>query len=66
MKGGAAFANTLGVVAVLYSGIGAITEQIRSVDDEINTVFSATATGLIFRSTRKPYCMCSPANSTLD
>lgn len=53
MKGGAASANTLGVVAVLYSGIGAITEQVRSVDDEINTLFSATATGLIFRSTRK-------------
>lgn len=53
MKGGSASANTLGVVAVLYSGIGAITEQIRSVDDEINTLFSATATGLIFRSTRK-------------
>ncbi|KAK7602819.1 hypothetical protein V9T40_006793 [Parthenolecanium corni] len=51
MKGGSASANTLGVVAVLYSGIGAITEQIRSVDDEINTLFSATATGLIFRST---------------
>lgn len=52
MKRGAASANTLGVVAVMYSAFGTILEKSRGVEDELNTLVSATATGMLFRSTR--------------
>lgn len=52
MKRGAATANTLGVVAVMYSAFGVILSLVRN-DDELNTVVAATATGLLFRSTSK-------------
>ncbi|KAG8185713.1 hypothetical protein JTE90_000702 [Oedothorax gibbosus] len=50
-KRGAGLANTLGVVAVMYSGFGAILQLARGVDDEINTVVAGTATGLLYKST---------------
>ncbi|XKL62040.1 hypothetical protein PGB90_001873 [Kerria lacca] len=51
MKRGSSSANTLGVIAVMYSAFGTILEKSRGVEDEVNTMVSATATGMIFRST---------------
>lgn len=53
MKRGSSSANTLGVIAVMYSAFGTILEKSRGVEDEVNTMVSATATGMIFRSTCK-------------
>ncbi|XP_065215164.1 mitochondrial import inner membrane translocase subunit Tim23 [Planococcus citri] len=50
MKRGAATANTLGVIAVMYSAFGVLLSCIRT-DDEYNTLAAATASGLLFRST---------------
>jgi len=49
-KRGAGSANTLGVLAVMYSGFGVITSWLRGVDDEVNTVAAGTATGLLYKS----------------
>nr|QBH72734.1 hypothetical protein [Brunneria borealis] len=51
MKQGAATANTLGVIAVMYSGFGVLLSWTRGNDDEINTLAAATATGLLYKST---------------
>ncbi|CAH0746912.1 unnamed protein product [Bemisia tabaci] len=51
MKRGAATANTLGVVAVMYSGFGVLFSWLRGCDDELNTLGAATTTGMLFRST---------------
>ncbi|XP_014255982.1 mitochondrial import inner membrane translocase subunit Tim23-like isoform X2 [Cimex lectularius] len=51
MKGGAAKANTLGVLAVMYSGFGVILSYARGTDDELNTLAAGTATGLLYKST---------------
>lgn len=53
MKRGAASANTLGVIAVMYSGFGVILQLARGCDDENNTLVAATATGMLYRSTGK-------------
>lgn len=53
MKKSAASANTLGVIAVMYSGIGVILQLARGVDDEVNTLTAATTTGMLFRSTSR-------------
>ncbi|XP_049839761.1 mitochondrial import inner membrane translocase subunit Tim23 [Schistocerca gregaria] len=50
MKQGAATANTLGVIAVMYSGFGTILSWMRGCDDELNTISAATATGLLYKS----------------
>ncbi|XP_067009161.1 mitochondrial import inner membrane translocase subunit Tim23 isoform X2 [Anabrus simplex] len=50
MKQGAATANTLGVLAVMYSGFGVLLSWGRGVDDEANTLVAATATGLLYKS----------------
>lgn len=50
MKRGAATANTLGVIAVMYSAFGVLMSAVRN-EDEVNTLTAATATGLLFRST---------------
>ncbi|XP_065340472.1 mitochondrial import inner membrane translocase subunit Tim23 [Cloeon dipterum] len=50
MKQGAASANTLGVVAVMYSGFGVLLSWARGEDDEYNTLAAASATGLLFKS----------------
>jgi mitochondrial import inner membrane translocase subunit TIM23 len=50
MKQGAASANTLGVVAVMYSGFGVLLSWGRGEDDEWNTMLSGAATGALFKS----------------
>nr|QBH72749.1 hypothetical protein [Thermobia domestica] len=50
MKQGAATANTLGVLAVMYSGFGVLLQWLRGTDDEANTLAAATATGLLYKS----------------
>ncbi|XP_023227351.1 mitochondrial import inner membrane translocase subunit Tim23 [Centruroides vittatus] len=49
-KQGAGTANSLGVVAVMYSGFGVLFSWLRGVDDELNTLTAATATGLLYKS----------------
>lgn len=49
-KQGAASAQTLGIVALMYSGIGAVLGWARGAEDEINTVAAGTATGLLYKS----------------
>lgn len=51
MKQGARSANTLGVIAVMYSGFGVGLSWLRETEDEINTLAAATSTGLLFKST---------------
>lgn len=51
MKQGAANANTLGVLAVMYSGFGVVLSYARGADDELNTLAAGTATGLLYKST---------------
>lgn len=54
MKSGAATANTLGVIAVLYSAFGILFEKTRGVEnDELNTIAAASVTGMLFKSTCK-------------
>lgn len=53
MKKGAASANTLGSIAVIYSGFGVLIETVRGAEDELNTLAAATLTGMLFRSTCK-------------
>uniref|UniRef100_A0A1B6E9L1 Mitochondrial import inner membrane translocase subunit TIM23 n=1 Tax=Clastoptera arizonana TaxID=38151 RepID=A0A1B6E9L1_9HEMI len=49
MKQGAASANALGVVAVMYSGFGVLLAWARETEDDLNTLTAATATGLLYR-----------------
>lgn len=49
-KHGASSAQTLGVIAFLYSGFGVILSKARGADDEMNTLAAATLTGTIFKS----------------
>lgn len=58
MKQGAAGANTLGVVAVMYSGFGVLLAWGRGCEDELNTIAAATATGLLYRSTGTVFVSC--------
>jgi len=51
VKQGSANANTLGCIAVMYSTFGVLLQQVRGVDDELNTIAAATATGLLYKST---------------
>ncbi|KAK7113004.1 mitochondrial import inner membrane translocase subunit Tim23-like [Littorina saxatilis] len=48
-KQGASSAQTLGVVALMYSIFGVVLSYGRGVDDELNTVVAGTATGLLFK-----------------
>lgn len=51
MKQGSATANTLGAVTVMYSAFGVMLQFVRGKDDETNTIFAGTATGLLYKST---------------
>lgn len=51
MKQGAATANTLGTVAVMYSAFGVLLSWVRGEDDDVNTVVAGGATGLLYKST---------------
>jgi len=50
MKQGSSTANTLGTLAVMYSGFGVLLQWARGEDDEINTLLAGTATGLLYKS----------------
>lgn len=50
-KKGASSAQTLGVIALMYSIFGVAVSKARGADDELNTLGAATATGLLFKST---------------
>lgn len=49
-KQGASSAQSLGVIALMYSVIGVLLQLGRGVDDEINTLTAATSTGLLYKS----------------
>ncbi|XP_011214438.2 mitochondrial import inner membrane translocase subunit Tim23 [Bactrocera dorsalis] len=51
LKQGSGTANTLGTLAVMYSAFGVLLQNVRGEDDDINTVISGTATGLLYKST---------------
>lgn len=51
MKQGSGTANTLGVLAVMYSAFGVLLQFARGEDDDINTVLAGTATGFLYKST---------------
>uniref|UniRef100_T1E2E6 Putative mitochondrial import inner membrane translocase subunit tim23 n=1 Tax=Psorophora albipes TaxID=869069 RepID=T1E2E6_9DIPT len=51
MKQGAATANTLGTIAVMYSAFGVLLQWVRGEDDEVNTIAAGGATGLLYKST---------------
>lgn len=53
MKQGSSTANTLGALAVMYSGFGVLLQWARGEDDEVNTLLAGTATGLMYKSTGK-------------
>lgn len=55
MKKGAASANTLGIVALMYSGFGVVLSYFRNAEDELNTLAAATLTGMVYKSTGKPF-----------
>lgn len=55
MKQGSATANTLGTLAVMYSGFGVLLSWARGEDDEINTILAGTATGLLYKSSGNNY-----------
>ncbi|KAK1164463.1 mitochondrial import inner membrane translocase subunit Tim23-like [Acipenser oxyrinchus oxyrinchus] len=48
---GAAWANTLGSLALLYSAFGVIIEKTRGAEDDLNTVAAGTLTGVLYKST---------------
>lgn len=50
MKQGAATANTLGTIAVMYSAFGVLLQWARGEDDEFNTIAAGGATGLLYKS----------------
>lgn len=50
-KKGASSAQSLGVIALMYSIFGVAVSKLRGADDELNTLGAATATGLLYKST---------------
>ncbi|RWS24833.1 mitochondrial import inner membrane translocase subunit Tim23-like protein [Leptotrombidium deliense] len=54
IKTGANTANTFGVVALLYSGIGVGLGLINDSNDDLNTITAATTTGLLYRGLGTP------------
>ncbi|XP_008550541.1 mitochondrial import inner membrane translocase subunit Tim23 isoform X2 [Microplitis demolitor] len=62
MKNGASVANSLGTIAVVYSGLGVAMQELRDRDDALNTIISATATGMLLKSTAGvPKCLMGGA-----
>ncbi|XP_022092773.1 mitochondrial import inner membrane translocase subunit Tim23-like [Acanthaster planci] len=49
-KQGASSANSIGVIALMYSVLGLGLSWGRATEDELNTVGAATATGLLYKS----------------
>lgn len=54
IKTGTNTANTFGIVAFTYSALNTILSLTTNIDDNINTLFSATSTGLIYRYAATP------------
>lgn len=52
-KQGASSAQTLGVIALMYSALGVIISKSRGVDDELNTITAGTLTGLLYKCSGK-------------
>lgn len=55
MKHGSSWANTFGVISLMYSGFGVFFSWARGVDDYYNTAAASTATGMLFKSTGEIY-----------
>jgi import inner membrane translocase subunit TIM23 len=51
LKRGSSAGNALGVMALMYSGIGVFLSWVREEDDDLNTIAAATTTGLLYKST---------------
>jgi len=49
-KQGASSAQTLGVIALMYSLFGVLLSKTRGAEDELNTLGAATATGMLYKS----------------
>jgi len=54
VKTGTNTANTFGIIAFTYSALNTILSMTTEVDDNFNTLFSATTTGLIYRYASSP------------
>jgi import inner membrane translocase subunit TIM23 len=52
-KQGASSAQSLGVLALMYSAFGVVIGWARGVEDELNTLTAGTATGLLYKSSCK-------------
>jgi len=50
MKSGASVSNSLGSIAVIYSGLHALASQFREEDDELKCLATAGLTGALYRS----------------
>jgi import inner membrane translocase subunit TIM23 len=48
-KKGASYAQSLGVIALMYSIFGVVVSKVRGADDELNTLGAATLTGLLYK-----------------
>lgn len=66
MKQGSATANTLGTLAVMYSGFGVVLQWVRGEDDDVNTVLAGTATGLLYKSTGSYFIIANLNDRTYD
>lgn len=51
VKHGTSTSNTFGTIAVIYSAFGVVCQKVRGTDDDLNTIASATATGLLYKCT---------------
>jgi len=49
-KQGGVYGNSVGVLALMYSGFGVLYSWLRGVDDEFNTLAAGTSTGLLYKS----------------
>lgn len=49
-KQGASSAQSLGVIALMYSLFGVLLSKTRGAEDELNTLGAATATGMLYKS----------------
>ncbi|XP_013862592.1 mitochondrial import inner membrane translocase subunit Tim23 [Austrofundulus limnaeus] len=50
IRQGGSWANSLGCVALLYSGFGVAIEKARGAEDDINTIAAGTLTGTLIKS----------------
>ncbi|XP_057337951.1 mitochondrial import inner membrane translocase subunit Tim23-like isoform X3 [Microplitis mediator] len=51
MKNGTSVGNSLATIAVMYSGIGVAIHEYRQIESDLNSIISATATGILLKST---------------